>query len=433
MKKLSERLFAVAAVTSLVAFSVAGCGSGATSGDLPQVQGASRDSSIKDEDGVIKIGIMEDLTGECALLGVQKVHAYQKAIEEINEAGGIDGMPVEMDLVDACSDNTKYQELSRKLILEDKCDVVMGCATSASREAVRPIFEDNNAILFYNNQYEGGVASHNVFCTGLVPEQQVVPLVPTMMETYGKKIYILAADYNFGQITALWFEQEVKNNGGEIVGTEFVPMGTTQFSSTIAKIQDAAPDILVVLAAGSSQTTFFEQWSTSGIKGLPMMTTVNIAQMYEHIQFDPPALANMHVVANYVMELETEDAKAFTEKMKTAYPDDAYFGMEAAASYEGINLYAKAVENAKTTETEAVIAALEEGITLEHMPSGTITMNGDTHHVTKDLVMIRCDENHELHFDASYSQVAPDWLSKTLGINIKESAPNKQYTPLDTN
>lgn len=418
-KTVWKKLCSLAAAGALTLSVLSGCGS------------SSGGSSSSDSD-TIKIGIMEDKTGECALLGIQKFHAYEMAAKEINEAGGINGKQVELDEVDACSDNTKYQELSRKLILEDKCDVVMGCATSASREAVRPIFEQNNAILFYNNQYEGGVASHNVFCTGLVPEQQVVPMVPTMLETYGKKVYIIAADYNFGQITTQWFEQEISKDGGEVVGEEFVPMGTTQFSSSISKIQQANPDILCVLAAGASQTAFFEQWATSGIKGLPMMTTVNIAQMYEHKQFDPPALANMHVVANYVEELQTDDAKAFTEKMKEMFPDDAYFGMECAAAYEGMYIYKKAVENAGTTEVDKVIAALEEGITVEHMPSGSVTMNGDTHHCTKDLVLIRCDENHELHFDADYSQVVPNWLSDTIGIDLRKEAPNKQYTPLDS-
>lgn len=421
MKK--RKLVALAVMITFITTIFTGCGSSKTSG---------ASETATEDDGVIKIGIMEDLTGEIALLGVQKVHAYHVAVDEINEAGGINGQKVELVEVDACSDNTKYQELSRNLILNEKCDVVMGCATSSAREAVRPIFEDNNAILFYNNQYEGGVASHNVFCTGLVPEQQVTPMVEGMMEMYGKKIYILAADYNFGQITAEWVQKEVEENGGEIVGTEFVPMGTTQFSSSISMIQDAAPDILCVLAGGSSQTAFFEQWATSGIEGLPMMTTINIAQMYEHKQFDPPALANMHVCANYVEEMDNEDAKAFTEKMYAAYPDDAYFGMEAAAAYEAIYLYKTAVELAGTTETEAVIDALESGITLEHMPSGTITLNGDTHHVTKDLTLIRCDENHELHFEKTFKQVEPNWLSDELGIDLRKEAPNEQYTPLDT-
>ncbi len=67
---------------------------------------------------------------------------------------------------DTQSDNQRYQEMARKLILEDKVDVVMGGYTSASREAIRPIMEQNKMLYFYNNQYEGGVASKYTFATG---------------------------------------------------------------------------------------------------------------------------------------------------------------------------------------------------------------------------------------------------------------------------
>lgn len=441
MKKNKIGILLLSAAVGLA--SLAGCGSRAaetntvnadnagTEEAAEGVPASADDGSIQDEDGVIKVGVLEDRSGECALLGVQKVHAYELAAKEINESGGIGGKQIELVEVDPATDNTKYQELAKQLILEENVDVIMGCITSASREAVRPIVEENGSLLFYNQQYEGGVASHNVFCTGLVPEHQVIPLVKGMLEEYGSKMYIVAADYNFGQITSQWMVKEVEANGGEIVGQEFIPMGNTQFSSVISNIQQAKPDILCVLAAGASQTAFFEQWSTSGIEGLPMCTTVNIAQMYEHKQFAPPALANMHVCANYVEELQTEDAKAFTDKMYAMFPDDAYFGMEAAAAYEGLYLWKAAVELAGTTEKEAVIAALESGITLEHMPSGTVTLNGDTHHCTKDIWLIRCDEKHELHFDREFEQVVPDWLSKERGIDLKTEAPNEQYTPLD--
>ncbi len=67
--------------------------------------------------------------------------------------------------------------------------------------------------------------------TGAVPEQQFSTLIPWMMEKFGKKVYTIAADYNFGQISAEWVRNIVKQNGGEMVGEEFIPLGVSQFSS----------------------------------------------------------------------------------------------------------------------------------------------------------------------------------------------------------
>ena len=79
------------------------------------------------------------------------------------------------------------------------------------------------------------------------------------MEKFGKKVYTIAADYNFGQISAEWVRNIVKQNGGEMVGEEFIPLGVSQFASTIQNIQKAKPDILMTLLVGTAQSSYYEQ------------------------------------------------------------------------------------------------------------------------------------------------------------------------------
>lgn len=397
---------------------------------LSSCSGSGDEGGASGED-TVKIAVLEDISGDISLVGVQKYHAAQLAIEEINQSGGILGKQVELVFSDCQSDNTVYQEMANKVILEDEVDVIMGCSTSASREAVRPIVEQNNALLFYNNQYEGGVASHNVFCTGAVPEHQITTLMQGMIEEFGPKVYIIAADYNFGQISTMWVEQETVKNGGEVIGKEFIPMEVSQFSSTIANIQAAQPDILVTLLVGTAQSSFYEQWATSGIEGCPMATTVNIAQGYEHLRFNPPALANMYVTATYVEELDTEASNSFKDRWHAMFPDEPYIGMEAEAEYTGIYLYKAAVEKAGTTDVEAVIDALESGEISYDGPGGKVTIDGATHHAIRNVYLFRCDETHTLHLEKSWEAIKPDWLSSVKGIDLRVEAPNEQYTPLD--
>ena len=129
----------------------------------------------------------------------------------------------------------------------------------ASREAYRPIVNQFDGLAFYNNQYEGGVCDANMIVTGAVPEQQFSTLIPWMMEKYGKKVYTIAADYNFGQISAEWVRNIVKENGGTMVGEEFIPLGVSQFSQTIQNIQKAKPDFVVTLLVGAAQASYYEQ------------------------------------------------------------------------------------------------------------------------------------------------------------------------------
>ena len=95
--------------------------------------------------------------------------------------------------------------------------------------------------------------------TGAVPEQQFSTLIPYMMEKYGKNVYTLAADYNFGQISAEWVRKIVKENGGKMAGEEFIPLGVSQFSQSIQNIQKAKPDFVVTLLVGTAQASYCEQ------------------------------------------------------------------------------------------------------------------------------------------------------------------------------
>ncbi len=93
--------------------------------------------------------------------------------------------------------------------------------------------------------YEGGVCDRDIFCTGTTPAQTVNKLVAYAQKTWGKNAYIVAADYNYGQITAKWMTKYTQDGGGKVFATEFFPLDVSNFSATISKIQEAKPDILL--------------------------------------------------------------------------------------------------------------------------------------------------------------------------------------------
>ncbi|MCR5716504.1 MAG: transporter substrate-binding protein [Lachnospiraceae bacterium] len=420
-----KNLLGVLLATSMVAGSLVGCGSANSA-----LGGGSADAAEKD---TIKIGSLEDWTGDYATIGIQKYHAAELAVEELNKNGGLLGKEVELVAYDCQSDTTKYQEFCKKLVQDDQVDVIMGCMSSACREAIRPYIEENNALLFYNNQYEGGVASHNVFCTGTIPEQNCEVLVKELLDQGNTSFYTIAADYNFGQIMTQWVDKTVVENGGVVAGEEFIPLGTSQFESTIQKIKDADPDVLVCELVGTAQASFYEQFLKSGIEDITMASTVQIVQSYDHKTITAPALGNMYVTGGFVEEMAdySDAAKEFVDMWRAKYPEEGGVYMEGEIEYTGIMLWAKAVEKAGTTEVEAVIDALESGEISVESAAGTVTIDGATHHAIKDIFLILCDENHELHVENEIDAVEPYWLRDELKIDLRVESPNKQYTPID--
>ncbi|WP_207482465.1 urea ABC transporter substrate-binding protein [Arenibaculum pallidiluteum] len=376
----------------------------------------------------IKVGVLEDQSGDFAAATLGKVHAIQLATEEINKAGGIAGRPIELVLYDTQSDNTRYQEFMRRVLQRDKVDVVFAGFSSASREAYRPIVNQLDGLAFYNNQYEGGVCDANMVVTGAVPEQQFSTLIPWMMETYGKNVYTIAADYNFGQISAEWVRNIVKEKGGNMVGEEFIPLGVSQFSQTIQNIQRAKPDFVVTLLVGAAQASYYEQAASANMR-LPMASSVNVGQGYEHKRFTPPSLANMHVTTNYIEEVDTPASKNFLAKFKAKFPDEPYVNQEAANSYIALNLYKQMVERAGgSTKRNDLRKVLAQGDVCFDGPSGKVCLDPKSQHMSHTIYLAKVTDKHAIEFPKVWEDIKPYWLGEA-GCDLTKKDPSAQYTP----
>ncbi|MGH1588504.1 urea ABC transporter substrate-binding protein [Methylobacterium phyllosphaerae] len=376
----------------------------------------------------IKLGVLEDQSGDFAIATIGKVHGIQLATDEINAAGGIAGRKLELVIYDTQSDNTRYQEFMRRVLQRDKVNAVFAGFSSASREAYRPIVDQLDGFAFYNNQYEGGVCDGHMVVTGAVPEQQFSTLIPWMMEKFGKRVYTIAADYNFGQISAEWVRNIVKENGGEMVGEEFIPLGVSQFSQTIQNIQKAKPDILMTLLVGTAQASYYEQAAAANLK-VPMGSSVNVGQGYEHKRFQPPSLANMYVTTNYIEEVDSPSSKAFLAKWKAKFPNEPYVNQEAENSYLAVYLYKQMVERAngstKRADLRKVIAA---GDVCVDAPEGKVCIDPKSQHVSHTIYLAKVDEKHAISFPKTWENIQPYWLGKA-GCDLTQKDPMAQYTP----
>lgn len=375
----------------------------------------------------IKIGVLEDQSGDFAAATMVKVNAITLAAEEINAAGGIAGRPIELVAYDTQSDNTRYQEFMRRVLQSDKVDVVFAGFSSASREAYRPIVNQFDGLAFYNNQYEGGVCDANMIVTGAVPEQQFSTLIPWMMEKYGKNVYTLAADYNFGQISAEWVRNIVEANGGTMVGEEFIPLGVSQFGQSIQNIQAAKPGFVVTLLVGAAQASYYEQAAAANVN-LPMASSVNVGQGYEHKRFTPPSLKDMYVTTNFIEEVDTPAAKAFVEKFRARFPDEPYINQEAANSYIAMYLYKQMVERAGTTDHAALRAELAKGDVCFDGPSGKVCLDPKSQHMSHTIYLAKVEADHSISFPTTWENIAPYWLGEA-GCDLTANDPSAQYTP----
>lgn len=378
-----------------------------------------------EEEGPITVGILEDLSGNFAIAGVPKMHSTILAIEEINEEGGINGREVEYLDRDTQSENQRYRELARELIEDEEVDMLTGGFASSSREAIRPIVDRNEQLYFYSNEYEGGLCDSYTFAIGSIPEQQYSSLMPYMIDEFGPKVYTIAADYNFGQLSAEWIRKYTEENGGEIVGEEFIPLSVSGFGSTINNIQSSDADVLATVMVGSNQSAFFTQANSAGLD-IPMASAVNLSQSYEHVRFNAPVMENMHSAVYYMEEIPSDRNQAFVDRFYDRWPDTTYINQMAESPYITMQLYKQAVEEAGTTDQETVIETLEDGMSVS-APEGDITLNGSTHHMSHNMRLTRVEEDHSVSFLDSET-IEPTFLEEEIGCDLTTEDDTTQYT-----
>lgn len=402
----------------------------ASAATLALAQFAIPEAAVAQSGDPIKICVVDNASGDFAGVGIPKTLGARLAIDEINAEGGVMGRPLELIFYDGQSDVRRHQEFAQRCVLDDEADVVMAGYTSSEREAARAVAVEEKTIFWHNNQGEGGIADKYSFFTGPIPEQQILPGIEHMIETYGPKMYVLAADYGFGQVSAQWTRVAADKFGGEIVGEEFIPLGNSQFASSIANIQRAQPDFLVLYLVGANQSQYFPQAQASGID-FPAVSTVNLQQGYEHKTFAPPALQNMFVPVAWIEELasETPETQAFVDRFRAAFPDVEYINQPARCAYVAVNLMALAWEKAGTTETDAVIEALESGISFD-APEGTVTLDPATHHLAMTMRLAEVQPDHSIEFIKSFGKVEPWWL-RELGVDLRVKDEGRQFLPSD--
>ena len=354
----------------------------------------------------IRLGSILDTSGIFDAYGKPMDMAMRLAVDEINQAGGLLGKKVEVVAYDTQSDMALYSQYGQQLTRQDQVDVVHGGILSASREAIRQIMRKSKTLYFYNVLYEGGVCDRNIFINGVTPAQQVEVLVPyAMNKAGGKKVYVLAADYNYGQITAKWIQKYVAENGGETVAVDFFPLDVADFGSTIAKIQTASPDLVIAPLVGGAHLSFFRQWAAAGMKDKIPLASTTLGVGNEHKVLTPEEGDGIMVAYNYSQELDTPANNAFKKKWADAHGDSSAIHEIAVSNYQGVLTWAEAVRQAKSTERDALISALETGISIEG-PAGKVTVDPKTHHAVLDVHIMEF-ENQGMKVIESLAQRQP--------------------------
>ena len=363
----------VLAATSLV---LAGCGSRA--GD----EGAANAESCVDTSGdTIKVGALNSLSGTMAISEVTVRNAIDLAVEQINADGGVMGKQIQLVAEDGASEPAVFAEKAQKLISSDCVAAVFGGWTSSSRKAMLPVFEDNNALLYYPVQYEGLEASPNIFYTGATTNQQIVPALDYLKEQGVTSLYLVGSDYVFPQTANRIIKAYAAANGMEILGEDYTPLGSTDFSTIVNKVRASGADAVFNTLNGDSNVAFFREYKNVGLTPQEMpVVSVSIAEE-EVGGIGVQNIEGQLTAWDYYQTIDSPVNNAFVAAYKEKFGADKPTSDPMEAAYVSVYLWKNTVEKAESFAVPDVQEAAG-GVELD-APEGLVQIDGDNNHITK--------------------------------------------------
>jgi branched-chain amino acid transport system substrate-binding protein len=345
----------------------------------------------------IKIGSFVSATGAAAFLGEPELKTLQMYVEKVNSEGGVLGRKLELVSYDDGSEAAKSNSFAKRLIDEDKVDVILGGTTTGGTMSVIPLVE-RAGVPFISFAAGVGIVEPVKKWVFKVPhtDRMAADKVLNDMKARGyKKFALLSETTGFGQSGRKEVQASAARLGMEIVADETYGPKDTDMTAQLTKIKsNPNVQVLFVFGLGQGPAIVTKNVQQLGIK-LPHYQSHGVASE-EYIRLAGAAAEGVRLPAaallvadklpaNDVQKRVVADyAKSYSDRYKS---EVSTFGGHA---YDALMIYVNAVKKVNSTDKEKVRAAIEE--TKNYVGTGGVVNMSAADHMGLDLSAFRLIE-----------------------------------------
>ncbi len=361
----------------------------------------------------VKVGVLHSLSGTMAISETTLKDTVEMLIDQQNAAGGLLGCEIEAVVVDPASDWPLFAEKARELLTVQEVDVIFGAWTSVSRKSVLPVIEELNGLMFYPVQYEGEESSKNVFYTGAAPNQQAIPATDYFLEELGvEKFALLGTDYVYPRTTNNILESYLMDNGipEEDIYVNYTPFGHSDWSTIVSEVVALGADGkqvgVISTINGDANVGFYKELAAQGIDAADIPVVAFSVGEEELSGLDTAPLVGHLAAWNYFQSADTDLNAEWVASWKERMGEDRVTNDPMEAHYIGFNMWVQAVEQAGTTDVDAVREAMY-GQTVPNLTGGTAEMLPN-HHLTKPVLIGEIEEDGQFFIVSQTEEVPGD-------------------------
>jgi ABC-type branched-subunit amino acid transport system substrate-binding protein len=358
------------------------------------------------------VGVLFSQSGVMAVIEETQLRATLLAIDEINEAGGVNGREIVPIIYDPGSETRAFALCAKRLMIEDGISTIFGCYTSSSRKAVLPVVERLNGLLWYPTLYEGFEFSSNVIYTGASPNQNSVALCAYLLENYGTRFFFVGSDYVYPRESNRVMRDLLQAQGGEVVGETYLDLRARRgdFVPVIRQVKNAGADVIFSTVVGYSTIYLYQSYAEAGLDPAvtPIASLTTTESEVRAMGFD--VAAGQITAAPYFQSVPNHRNAAFVARYKQRHGDDEPTNMCAEAAYFQVHIFANALSQANSVDTDR-IRPMVLGADFD-APQGRVSVSAANGHTNLWTRIGRANRGGQ--FDIIQGSLTPIWADPYL-------------------
>lgn len=319
-----------------------------------------------------RIGLISSRSGSGGLFASAAQNLATLAVEEVNEEGGVGGLPIELLVGDDATDATTGALEARRLARAG-CRVIVLVTTSATYDAVSAALEGSGILLVQPHMNEGGGESRLRLRFGERPAVQLATAaVPLMRASGGRRWFLAGNDYVWPRSVHATAHVVLPRHGARLVGECYAPLGTTDFAPLVEAVAASGADIVLNTFVGADSAAFERQCHAMGLRE----RTVSLAPAIDEATLErigPAAGHGIFGVSGYFQHLDSERNVSLLRRYRREFGAWAPpLSSLSESVFEAIHMWAAAARQARTTDPGPVADAMRTG--RYELPRGTVAL-----------------------------------------------------------
>ena len=359
----------------------------------------------KISDGVVKIGVLTDMTGFYSdLAGPGSVLAVKMAVSDFG--GKVLGKPIEVISADHQNKADIASNTARKWFDEDKVDVAVDMVNSGTALAVMPVAAEKKRITILSGPATTAITgdkctpynvhyTYNNWALANGTGREVV-------KNGGDSWFFITADYVFGKSLEDDTAAVVKASGGKVLGAVRHPQSSSDFSSYLLQAQASGAKVIGMANAGADTINTIKQAKEFGIT--PKQSLAGLLVFISDVNSLGLDIAKgMYLTTAFYWDYD-EQTRAWSKKFQN-HPDNAKKAMPTmvqAGLYSSVTHYLQAIKAAGTDQADAVMAKMKASPVNDFFARGTIGPDGLFRH---DMFLVQVKSPQESKYPWDYYKI----------------------------